>query len=90
MVEYDMPAHSTATCVSHPEICDSACKETFNPVSEKTYEFLEGYLKDVASYFPDQILHLGGDELPTNCWTKSPEINDYLTAHNMSISDAFS
>lgn len=53
MVEYDMPAHSTATCVSHPEICDSACKETFNPVSEKTYEFLEGYLKDVASYFPD-------------------------------------
>lgn len=85
-----MPAHSSSTCKSHPEICDSSCKETLNPISNKTFDFLDGYIKDIASYFPDNILHLGGDELPKTCWEKSPEINDYLVANNMTVADAFS
>mmetsp|Transcript_16870 Transcript_16870/g.26216 ORF Transcript_16870/g.26216 Transcript_16870/m.26216 type:complete len:90 (-) Transcript_16870:572-841(-) len=85
-----MPAHSEALCKSHPEICDSSCKQTYNPVSNVTYQFLDKFIKDVASYFPDTVLHLGGDELPTNCWTNSPEIKKVLDERKWSVSDAFS
>ena len=74
MPEFDMPAHSTAFCKSHSEICDSYCKSTLNPILNATYDFLDKYIKDVASYFPDNVLHLGGDELPTDCWSKDPSI----------------
>ena len=62
--EFDMPAHSTALCKSHPEICDKS-GDTYNPINEATYTFLEKYIADIATYFKDKILHLGGDEVPT-------------------------
>lgn len=85
-----MPAHSKASCNAHPEICDSKCKSTFNPVSDKTFAFLEKYLKNIMEIFPDNIFHLGGDELPTSCWTGSPEIQAVLTEKKWNVGDAFS
>ena len=90
MPEFDMPAHSTAFCKSHPEICDSDCKSTLNPILDATYTFLDKYIKEIAGIFPEKILHLGGDELPTSCWTKDPVISKFLADNNWTISDAFS
>ena len=39
-----------------------------NPASNGTYEALWALIRETASLFPDSYLHLGGDEVPFNCW----------------------
>ena len=39
-----------------------------NPILESTYTFLEALYKEISSVFPDQYLHLGGDEVSFYCW----------------------
>lgn len=43
-------------------------KGPINPAQNETYEFLWTLLQEVASVFPDSYVHLGGDEVPFNCW----------------------
>ena len=82
--EFDMPGHSTALCKSHPEICDKS-GDTYNPVLDATYDFLDKYISDIASYFKDKILHLGGDEVPTAQWSSDPSINKTMTERNWTV-----
>lgn len=36
-----------------------------------------------SGLFPKNFIHLGGDEVNTDCWTKTPAIANWLAAHNM-------
>ena len=85
-----MPGHSSALCKSHPEICDKDCKETYNPITSFTYDFLSTFIPDWASYFQDKIIHLGGDEVPAKCWLNDPEIAAGLKERNYTTNDVFS
>lgn len=42
--------------------------EVFCPGNEKTFEFWEGVLDEVAELFPGEIIHIGGDECPRDAW----------------------
>ncbi len=46
-------------------------KGPMNPASNETYELLWSLLLEVAAVFPDNYLHLGGDEVPFECWKVS-------------------
>ena len=39
-----------------------------NPIIEANYDFLTKFFREVAERFPDKYIHLGGDEVPFNCW----------------------
>jgi hexosaminidase len=39
--------------------------------------------------FPDDYLHLGGDEVDTSCWTETPHIAAWLTANNYTADQAY-
>lgn len=39
-----------------------------NPVRNSTYEALWAFLREAAAAFPDSYVHLGGDEVPFDCW----------------------
>ena len=39
-----------------------------NPTIESNYDFLQEFFKEVAERFPDNYVHLGGDEVPFSCW----------------------
>lgn len=45
-----------------------------NPILDSTYEFMANFFGEVASVFPDDYLHLGGDELSYDCWANNTDI----------------
>ena len=42
-----------------------------NPARNETYTFLWQLLREAAQVFPDTYVHLGGDEVPFDCWEVS-------------------
>ncbi len=90
-VEFDVPGHSDAWCVGYPGICPSpSCTSPLNVAAEETFDRLGGLLDEVTGgarrqgLFPDDFLHLGGDEVNTRCWTEVPAVRAWLAARNMS------
>lgn len=51
-----------------------------NPARNSTFAFLKKLFTEVMDVFPEKVLHLGGDEVPLECWLvilRSPHY--YLT-----------
>ena len=85
--EIDVPGHSLATLVSYPELaCMHAPKfvnvgnkfygedeNTLCVGNEKTFEFMDKVLTEVAALFPDEYIHIGGDECFKGFWRKCPK-----------------
>jgi len=59
----------------------------FNPTLEKTYKFLDRFLKEMTALFPDPYFHLGGDEVDPKHWKENPEIQKFMkkTIFQMSL-----
>lgn len=96
MVEIDMPGHAQSWCAGHPEICPAAdCQMPLNPATNKTFDLIAGLLKDLtggkrgAGVMFENLLHLGGDEVNTGCWTKSPSISAWMAANNFTEDTAY-
>jgi hexosaminidase len=75
--EIEMPGHSEAAIFAYPEL---GCKDStgakhrvrmLDP-SEYTFTFLENVLTEVIELFPNQYIHIGGDEAEMVDWLKSP------------------
>ena len=73
-----MPAGHTASWgKGYPELltdCYDAqerptgLKGPINPARNETYALLWQLLREAATAFPDSYIHLGGDEVPFDCW----------------------
>lgn len=88
--ELDVPGHTRSWCRGRPEVCPSAaCAEPLNPAREGTFALLGALLDDLARLFPDSVVHLGGDEVDTACWEKSPEISEWLRVRGLSAQEAY-
>jgi hexosaminidase len=92
--EFDMPGHSTAWFVAHPEIASGSgpyqierkwgvFDPAMNPTEEKTYKFLNELIGEMSKLFPDQFFHIGGDEVNGKEWDANPEIQTYMKAHKL-------
>lgn len=65
--EVELPGHA-AGWLNFPEMvahcpkfaCENAWSLTLNPLQNKTFEVLEKVLGELASIFPDPVMHLGG------------------------------
>jgi hexosaminidase len=83
--EVDMPGHIQSLANSHPELL-SPCpepSEPLNPANPDVFEFVRTIYKDLKDLFPDNYVHVGGDEVPFNCWNKSTPILNWMKEHNM-------
>jgi hexosaminidase len=47
-------------------------ENTLNPSDEKVYEFMDKVLTEVAALFPNQYIHVGGDECYKGYWAQDP------------------
>ena len=43
------------------------------PLRERTYEVVASLLAELAAVFPDEYIHLGGDEIDAECWLHDSE-----------------
>lgn len=89
IAEFDTPGHTRSWGVSHPEIL-TACGGDhagqlgpFDPTKNETYEFMQKLLAEIVEVFPDEYVHLGGDEIDFTCWDSNQHIQDYMKAKNI-------
>jgi hexosaminidase len=87
--EFDIPGHSTSWLVGYPELGSAPGPYTIerrpgifepalDPTREEVYKFLEGFLGEMAALFPDDYLHIGGDENEGKQWDRNPAIQAYM------------
>ncbi len=92
--EFDLPGHATAMLVAYPELGsqDQAYEierywgifdPVLDPTNDYTYQFLDSLLGEMASLFPDDYFHIGGDENTGKHWDQNPEIQAYMKANNI-------
>ena len=93
MVEFDMPGHAASWCQGYPEVCPSAkCSKPLNVANPATFALIESVLGECtggAQYkglFPETMIHLGGDEVNTKCWTQVPKVAQWLSDRNLTAS----
>lgn len=56
---------------------------TLNPSDEKVYVFLDKVFTEIAALFPNQYIHVGGDECYKGFWTKDPACQALMKKMNM-------
>lgn len=90
MAEFDTPGHTRSWGVSHPELL-TKCSGQFegklgpmNPINEEVYVFMDKLLREIVKVFPDQFIHLGGDEVEFECWQSNADIQEYMKKNNIS------
>ncbi|MBP5777005.1 MAG: beta-N-acetylhexosaminidase [Prevotella sp.] len=82
--EIDMPGHMLAALASYPELgCTGGpyqvghywgvYKDVLCVANPKVYEFVEDVLTEIMDIFPSEVIHIGGDETPTEKWLACPK-----------------
>jgi hexosaminidase len=97
--EFDMPGHSTAWFVGHPELASGKgpyeierrwgiFDPAMDPTNEKVYKFLDDLIGEMAKVFPDHYFHIGGDEVNGKEWDANPKIQEYMKTHKIKNNEA--
>ena len=88
MPEFDMPGHATSWLVGYPELGSATgpysierqpgiMQPTLDPTREDVYRFLDSFLGEMAALFPDEYIHIGGDENEGKQWDANPQIQAF-------------
>lgn len=86
--EFDIPGHTTSWLVGYPELSSANAdyqieknygifNPSLNPAKESTYSFLDEFLGEMALIFPDEYIHIGGDENKGIDWDKNKKIQKF-------------
>jgi hexosaminidase len=92
--EFDIPGHATSWFVGYPELASAPGpytierkfgikNPTFNPTKEETYQFMDAFFKEITALFPDEYMHIGGDENNGKQWKANTLILEYMKANNI-------
>ena len=90
--EIDMPGHMLAALASYPELgCTGGpyqvghywgiYKDVLCVGNERVYQFVEDVLTEIMDIFPSEVIHIGGDETPTEKWLECPKCQGLGQAH---------
>lgn len=94
MPEFDIPGHATSWFVGYPEYASAPgpyeierswgiFDPTFNPIREETYQFFDKFFAEMVSLFPDEYIHIGGDENEGKHWDANVEIQKYMKENSI-------
>ncbi len=83
--EFDIPGHTSSWFVGHPELATlpgpyevartwGIQDPVMDPTKDEVYVFLAAFLGEMVNLFPDEFLHIGGDEVNGRHWDASGSI----------------
>jgi len=92
--EFDMPGHAASWFVGYPELASapgpyqiirawSIHDPCMNPTLDATYDFLDGFIGEMAGLFPDAYFHIGGDEVNGEQWKANTQIQTWMKEHGI-------
>ncbi len=92
--EFDIPGHTTSWLVGYPQLASApgpyqierewgVFDPTMDPTSESTYQFLDAFIGEMASLFPDPFFHIGGDEVIGKQWKSSARIRAFMRKNRL-------
>ena len=92
--EFDVPGHASSLLVAFPELASAPgpyelienagiFDPTLNPTIDKTYEVLGNLFEEMATLFPDEYFHIGGDENEGKQWDGNKSIQDFMKKNNI-------
>ncbi len=96
--EFDVPGHTTAWFPGYPELASApgpyqierkfgVFDPSMDPSKEEVYQFLDGFIGEMAALFPDEYFHIGGDEVNGKQWNMNPKIQRFMAGHNLKTND---
>ena len=85
--EIDMPGHMLAALAAYPELgCTGGpyqvghywgvYKDVLCVGNPRVYEFVQDVLMEVMDIFPSKVIHIGGDETPSEKWQHCKKCNE--------------
>lgn len=93
--EWEMPGHAYGFGAGYPYMVAHCPTYTTDPnmvplniASDRVYDFLLGFIAEMAQIFPDEFVHTGGDEVAVDCWVKDPKIKQWFLEHH-NITDPY-
>lgn len=97
--ELDMPGHVTSWLRAYPEWGPRRTPvppsrkfgphpAVLNPADEAVYAAIDLLLGELAEVFPDEFVHIGGDEVDATWWRESEEIAGYMAERGLANTDA--
>jgi hexosaminidase len=87
--EFDLPGHATSWVTGYPELASAPgpyqierrpgiFDPTLDPTREEVYQFLDAFFGEMAALFPDEYMHIGGDENEGKQWDRNPQIQAFM------------
>lgn len=92
--EFDMPAHTGAILLAYPELAPeskgpSALPKNWgvlpwvlDPTRDAVYTWIDAFIKEMVTLFPDEYFHIGGDEVPDSVW-KEPNVTSFMKLNRL-------
>jgi hexosaminidase len=92
--EFDMPGHTSSWFAGYPNLASApgpfhierhfgVFDPVMDPTRASTYAFLDRFIGEMASIFPDPYMHIGGDENNGVEWKHNPRIQAFMRAHHL-------
>ena len=92
--EFDMPCHTTAWFVGYPELASGKgpyqiqtkwgiFDPAMDPSRESTFTFIDKFIGEMTTIFPDAYFHVGGDECNGKEWDANAQIKAFMQEHQL-------
>ena len=80
-----MPGHSEAVLQCYPQYsCDGIGKSgVYCAGNDGTFEFLQNVIDEVVELFPNEYLHIGGDEVGKDSWLECDKCKKRMQEENL-------
>jgi hexosaminidase len=97
--EFDMPGHSASWFVGYPQYAAApgpyaivrefgVFDPVFDPTREEVYRFIDGFVGEMATLFPDAYWHVGGDEVNGRQWAANAAIQAFMRRRGFATAEA--
>ena len=90
--ELDVPGHTCSWLQAYPEWGSGnpqptrrfgVHRECLDPSNPAVFHAIQTLLGELAEVFPDEYVHIGGDEVHPEWWTASARVREYMDRHGL-------